>query len=98
MFVRTLDGKMSSIDNYIKLTKVYGSRACRGLISFRQSRSMASRATDIARGEAVEAIRRTAKACLPAGFGYEFGGMSREEAGQGNTTVLVSAYASLLST
>lgn len=89
MFVRTLDGKMSSIDNYIKLTKVYGSESLSRFNLFPSIAVYGQQGDGYSSGEAVEAIRQTAKACLPAGFGYEFGGMSREEAGQGNTTVLV---------
>lgn len=40
-------------------------------------------------GEALEAIKQTAARCLPTGYGYEFGGMSREESSAGNTTTLI---------
>lgn len=40
-------------------------------------------------GQAIEAIAEAAKASLPEGYGYEFGGMAREEASTTNTTTLV---------
>ncbi|MDE6145082.1 MAG: efflux RND transporter permease subunit, partial [Muribaculaceae bacterium] len=40
-------------------------------------------------GEAIAAIKDVAEKHLASGFGYEFGGMSREESSSGNTTVLV---------
>lgn len=35
-------------------------------------------------GEAINAIKEVAAQYLPAGFGYEFGGMSREKSSTGN--------------
>ncbi|MDE7127259.1 MAG: efflux RND transporter permease subunit, partial [Bacteroidales bacterium] len=40
-------------------------------------------------GQAINAIAEVARTALPEGYGYEFGGMAREEAGTGNTTTLV---------
>ena len=40
-------------------------------------------------GQAIQAIRETAAEVLPEGYGYEFGGMTREEASAQNTTALV---------
>ncbi len=41
-------------------------------------------------GQSIEAIREVAKQTLPEGYGFEFGGMSREEAeGSGSKTALV---------
>jgi HAE1 family hydrophobic/amphiphilic exporter-1 len=42
-------------------------------------------------GQAIEALREVAAQVLPAGYGYEFSGMSREEVKAGNTTVLIFA-------
>ena len=41
-------------------------------------------------GQALKAIDEVAKVTLPAGFGYELGGMAREEAStSGSTTALI---------
>jgi multidrug efflux pump subunit AcrB len=40
-------------------------------------------------GQMIQAIRETAAEQLPEGYGYEFGGMTREEASSQNTTALV---------
>jgi HAE1 family hydrophobic/amphiphilic exporter-1 len=52
---------------------------------------MGQTANGYSSGQALEAIRRTADSVLPEGYGYEFGGMSREEASLGNTTAIVFA-------
>lgn len=42
-------------------------------------------------GQAIDALREVAEQTLPAGYGYEFGGMSREEIAAGNSTGLIFA-------
>jgi HAE1 family hydrophobic/amphiphilic exporter-1 len=40
-------------------------------------------------GQAIEALKEVAAQTLPVGYGYEFGGMSREEIKAGNSTGLI---------
>lgn len=40
-------------------------------------------------GQAIEALRETADKVLPAGYGYEFSGLSREEINAGSSTTLI---------
>jgi hydrophobic/amphiphilic exporter-1 (mainly G- bacteria), HAE1 family len=42
-------------------------------------------------GQAIEALKEVAAEVLPVGYGYEFGGMSREEITAGNSTGLIFA-------
>lgn len=42
-------------------------------------------------GQAIEALKETADKVLPAGYSYEFSGMSREEIAAGNSTGIVFA-------
>jgi HAE1 family hydrophobic/amphiphilic exporter-1 len=42
-------------------------------------------------GQAIEALKEVAQQVLPVGYGYEFGGMSREEITAGNSTGLIFA-------
>lgn len=42
-------------------------------------------------GQAIEALKEVADEVLPVGYGYEFGGMSREEITAGNSTGLIFA-------
>jgi hydrophobic/amphiphilic exporter-1 (mainly G- bacteria), HAE1 family len=42
-------------------------------------------------GQALEALKETAAEVLPPGYGYEFGGISREEVKAGNTTAMIFA-------
>ena len=89
IFVRTSGGEMASIDNFITLTRVYGSESLSRFNLFPSISVYGENGYGYSSGEAIEAIKATAAKCLPTGFGYEFGGMSREESSSGNTTVLV---------
>ena len=89
IFVRTTTGGMAPIDNFITLTKVYGSESLSRFNLFPSISVYGEQGEGYSSGEAITAIKDVAAKYLPTGFGYEFGGMSREESSSGNTTVLV---------
>ncbi|MDE6330158.1 MAG: efflux RND transporter permease subunit [Muribaculaceae bacterium] len=89
MYVRTSSGSMSSLDNYLQLERVYGSESLTRFNLFPAIAVYAEQGDGYSSGEAINAVKSTAAAYLPSGFDYEFGGMSREEAGSGNTTIIV---------
>lgn len=89
IFVRTASGEMSPISGYLTLTRVYGSESLSRFNMFVSIAVNGAPATGYSSGQAIEAIREVAKQTLPAGYGYEFGAMTREEAATGNTSVFV---------
>ena len=89
MFVRTDNGEMAPISNFITLTRVYGSESLSRFNLFPAISVFGEQGEGYSSGEAIAAVKETAAKYLPAGYGYEFGGMSREESSSGNTTVLV---------
>ena len=91
MYVRNSAGEMSPVSQYIRLTKVYGSESLSRFNLFPSIAVYGEHGRGHSSGEAIAAINRTARTALPEGYGFEFGGMSREEAQSGNTTVLVFA-------
>ena len=89
MFVRTSSGEMSPINQYIKLTRIYGPQSISRFNLF-TAISINGQARDgYSSGQAIQAVREVAKKVLPAGYGYEFGGMSREEADSGSSTAVI---------
>ena len=82
-------GAMSPIGQYITLTRVYGSETLSRFNLFPSIQVGGTAAEGYSSGQAIEAIRETAAEVLPEGYGYEFGGMTREEASAQNTTALV---------
>jgi HAE1 family hydrophobic/amphiphilic exporter-1 len=58
---------------------------------YRAAEIMGSAKPGYSSGQAIEALKEVAAEVLPAGYGYEFGGMSREEIKAGNSTGLIFA-------
>lgn len=91
MFVRTSSGEMAPIGQFVTLTKVYGTET---LIRFNLYNSIQVNglpADGYSTGETIAAIEEVAKQTLPVGYGYEFGGITREEAGSGSNTIIIFA-------
>ncbi|MBQ3754507.1 MAG: efflux RND transporter permease subunit [Prevotella sp.] len=91
IFVKNAQGEMSPIGQYITLTRVYGSETLSRFNLFPSIQVGGTAAEGYSSGQAIDAIRETAAEVLPEGYGYEFGGMTREEASAQNTTALVFA-------
>lgn len=91
IYVRNSAGEMSPVSQYIKLTKVYGSESLSRFNLFPSIAVYGENGQGHSSGQAIAAIEETSRTALPEGYGFEFGGMSREEAEGGNTTVLVFA-------
>lgn len=89
IFVRNCNGDMSPVSQYLTLTRVYGSESLSRFNLFSSISVSGVPADGYSSGQALKAIEEVAKTSLPEGYGYEFGGMSREEASTGNTTTLV---------
>ena len=89
IFVKNNQGEMSPIGQYLTLTRVYGSETLSRFNLFPSIQVGGTAAEGYSSGQAIDAIREVAAEVLPEGYGYEFGGMTREEASSQNTTVLV---------
>ena len=89
MFVRTSSGEMSPINQYLKLTRIYGPQSISRFNLFTAISVNGQAAEGYSSGQAIQAVREVAAKVLPAGYGYEFGGMSREEAASGNSVAVI---------
>ena len=83
--------QMASLSNFVTLTKVYGPDLLNRFNMFQSISVTGQPAPGFSSGDALAAIERVAKETLPAGFGYEYSGMTREEAssGAGSTTAII---------
>lgn len=88
-FVRTASGDMSPISRYVTLKRVYGSESLSRFNLFPSIAVNGAPAEGYSSGQALKAIREVAAQTLPAGYGYEFGAMSREEASATGTSMWV---------
>ena len=71
---------MAPIDNFVKLTRVYGPDMIDRFNMFTTISITGTPAPGVSSGVAIETINEIAQQTLPQGFGYEFSGMTREEA------------------
>ena len=91
MFIRTSSGEMAPIGQFVTLTKVYGTETLTRFNLYSSIQVNGLPADGYSTGEAIAAIAEVAKETLPVGYGYEFGGITREEAGSGSNTVIIFA-------
>ena len=89
MFIRTSSGEMAPISQFITLTKVYGTETLSRFNLYSSIQVNGLPADGYSTGEAIAAIEEVAKETLPVGYGYEFGGITREEAGSSNNTIII---------
>lgn len=89
MFVRTSSGEMASIGQFITLTKEYGPESLSRFNLFSSIPINVAINPGYSSGDAINAVQEVAKTTLPAGYGYELGGISREEASSGTSIVVI---------
>ncbi len=88
IFVR-IGSEMAPVSQFVTLTKIY---APENLARFNMfpSISVNGRAADgYSSGDAIRAVAEVAEYMLPIGYGYDFGGIAREEAASGNNTLYI---------
>ena len=88
--VRGSNGEMAPITQFVSMKKVYGPDIINRFNLYTSMKVMVAPASGYTSGQALQAIAEVAKENLPMGFGYELGGMAREEAQtSGSTTGLI---------
>ncbi|WP_278953178.1 efflux RND transporter permease subunit [Phocaeicola coprophilus] len=81
---------MAPITQFVSMKKVYGPDIINRFNLYTSMKVMVAPASGYTSGQALQAIAEVAKENLPTGFGYELGGMAREEAStSGSTTGLI---------
>ncbi|MBQ1209254.1 MAG: efflux RND transporter permease subunit [Bacteroidales bacterium] len=91
MFVRNSLGEMSPINQYLKLTRIYGPQSISRFNLFTAISINGNASEGYSSGQAIQAVREVAQRVLPEGYGFEFGGMSREEASSGSSVAVIFA-------
>jgi HAE1 family hydrophobic/amphiphilic exporter-1 len=89
VFVKNRSGEMVPINTLVKLTRVYGSETVSRYNLFNSIQVNAIPKPGFSSGDAIKAIEEVAKQQLPAGYGFEFSGQTREEiSSNGQSTVV----------
>ncbi len=84
-------GEMASLSNFVTMQKVYGPDLLNRFNMFQSISVNGNPAPGYTSGDCLAAITRVAQETLPPGYGYEYSGMTREEAssGAGSTTAVI---------
>lgn len=82
--------EMAPIDNFVKLSRVYGPDIINRFNMFTSIAVTGNPAPGVSSGDAIRAIEEVASQTLPVGFGYEYSGLAREESksSSSNTAVI----------
>ncbi len=95
-FVRLNNGEMAPLSQFVTLTKVYSSEVLNRFNLYNSIAVSGTAADGYSSGDAIRAIRETAAQVLPHGYGYEFDGITREEARTGSNTAIIFGICILL--
>jgi multidrug efflux pump subunit AcrB len=71
---------MAPIDNFVTLTRVYGPDVINRFNMFTTISVTGNPSPGVSSGQAIAAIEEVAAQTLPIGYGYEYSGLTREEA------------------
>ena len=87
--VRSSNGEMAPITQFVTMKKVYGPDVISRFNLYTSIKVMVAPASGYTSGQALQAIAEVAQQNLPTGFGYELGGMAREEAETSSGTTAI---------
>ncbi|MDE6537748.1 MAG: efflux RND transporter permease subunit [Muribaculaceae bacterium] len=76
--------EMAPIDNFVKLTRVYGPDIINRFNMYTSISVTGNPAPGFSSGQALQAVEQVAAQTLPVGFGFEYAGLSREETSSGS--------------
>ena len=88
IYVRTSNG-MSPVEEFCRLERVYGPANINRFNLFTSINVTATVASGYSTGEAIKAAQEVAADILPAGYTYDYQGLTREEAKASNTTAVI---------
>ncbi len=95
-YVRTNSGEMAPLGQFVTLKRVYSSEVLNRFNLYNSIAVNGTAADGYSSGDAIRAIRETAAQVLPKGYGYDFDGITREEAQTGSNTAIIFGICILL--
>ena len=96
VYVRSSSGEMAPLSQFVTMTKVYSSEVLNRFNLYNSIAVNGTAADGYSSGDAINAIRETAAQVLPKGYGYDFDGITREEAQTGSNTTIIFCICILL--
>lgn len=95
-FYVRVGNEMAPLSQFVKLTKTYGPQSLSRFNLYNSIAINGNAASGYSSGDALKAIEQTADKVLPRNYGYELGGISREQATTGNNVVIIFALCIVL--
>ncbi|MYM12718.1 efflux RND transporter permease subunit [Muribaculum intestinale] len=95
-YVRTGNGEMAPLSQFVTLTKTYGPQSISRFNLYNSIAVNGTPAAGYSSGDALRAVAETAEKVLPRNYGYELGGISREESATGNNAIIIFAICATL--
>jgi HAE1 family hydrophobic/amphiphilic exporter-1 len=89
MYVRNANNTMAPISEFVTLKKVYGPESINRFNLFTSISVTGAPKPGFSTGDAIKAIQEVGAKTLPAGYGFEFSGLTREEIASGSQTVFI---------
>src|SRR5664279_2753218 len=89
IFVKNSAGLMVPLNELVSLQRVYGPESVNRTNLFNSTTINGNVKPGYSTGDAIKAIKETAKAHLPRGYSYELSGITREESNAGVQTQLI---------
>ncbi len=88
-YVKNASGRMVPLSTLINYKVVESAPLISHFNMFRSTEIDGGAAPGYSSGQAIEALKQVAVQVLPAGYGYEFSGLSKEEINAGNSTFAI---------
>ncbi|WP_313582031.1 efflux RND transporter permease subunit, partial [Chishuiella sp.] len=91
MYVKTSDGSMTPVSQFVSLNRVYGPNSVNRFNLFTNTNITGAVNPGYSTGDAINAINEVNKEVLTSSNGTDFTGLTREEVNSGSQTVLIFA-------
>jgi hydrophobic/amphiphilic exporter-1 (mainly G- bacteria), HAE1 family len=89
LYAKNAEGEMVAMSSFLSIEKVYGPEQITRYNMYPAAMLNGEPREGFSSGQAIEAVKAIAAEKLPKGYGYDWGGSSREQANAGNEAVII---------
>jgi HAE1 family hydrophobic/amphiphilic exporter-1 len=89
LYAKNSEGSMVAMSSFITIEKVYGPEQITRYNMYPAAMVNGEPKEGFSSGQAIEAVKQLAAEKLPKGYGYDWGGSSREQANAGNEAIYI---------
>ncbi len=89
MYVRTSGGTMAPISQYVSLKRIYGPQSVTRFNLYSSVKLTGANNDGYSTGDAIAAVREVVDESLPAGYGVDFSGLTRQEISSATQTWII---------